>query len=125
MHAQRLHLLDEVAQLAAGIADGRQFDLHVFLALRRMVQVQHALALAGLQRLRQRAGFTGLVAGYIGAVRGFVAALADDGGAVAIDALVGGIGSADAVGAVADDVRLGQAVEVGQHFMRQRVGGDG
>ena len=44
--AQQRHLLDKKRLLALRIAQRRQLDVHVLLALRCVVQVQHALALA-------------------------------------------------------------------------------
>jgi hypothetical protein len=49
-HAQRLHLLDEEGCSPVGVAQRHQFDVDVGLALRRVVQVQHTLALAATPR---------------------------------------------------------------------------
>jgi hypothetical protein len=115
-HAQRLHLLDEPGLLARGVAQRHEFDVDVGLALRRVVQVQHALALARFARARQRAALAGLVAGHAEVVRDLVAGAPHHRGLRAELAPVGRVGRHDAVLPVEQDVRLGQAFQVGHQL---------
>ena len=71
--AKQCHLLDKKRLLALGIAQRRQFDVHVLLAVRRVVPVQHALALARSLGPPQRARLARLVAGLVKVVRHLVA----------------------------------------------------
>ncbi|MCY1536443.1 hypothetical protein D9M68_719020 [compost metagenome] len=115
-HPQRLHLLHIKRELTIRPGQGRELDVHVFLALRRVVQVQHTLALARGARLRQWAGLARLVAGHGEMVRDLVAATPDHAALRAVLAPVGRVGRQDAVARVEQDVRLGQAFEKGSEF---------
>ncbi len=64
-----LQQFHEVLELALCIQQGQQLHVHVLLAARRLVDVQHAFALAGGQRLLQRTLLAGLVAGHRIAMR--------------------------------------------------------
>jgi len=78
-HAQRLHLLHEVGLLASGVSQRHQFDVDVGLTLRRVVQVQHPLAVAALTRTRHGAAFASLVTGHAEVVRHLIAGSAHHG----------------------------------------------
>ena len=114
---QGFHLLDEEVQRARSVMQGNQLDAHIDLAMRRMVQVQHLLALARNASLCERAGLAGLVAGHGGVVGGLMAAPPDQGLAVAVLPAVGRIGRHDGVVPVAHDVWLGHAFEVGDQVV--------
>ncbi len=60
-HPQGFHFFHIKALLATGIEQRCEFNVDVFLAFGRVVQVQHAFALARFTRTRQRAGLTGLI----------------------------------------------------------------
>jgi hypothetical protein len=84
--------------------------------MRRVVQVQHTLALARFTRARQRAALARLVAGHAEVVRDLVAGAPDDRTLRAELAPVGRVGGQDPVLPVEQDVRLGQAFQVGHQF---------
>ena len=109
--AQQRHLFDKKSLFALGIAERRQLDVHVLLALWRVVQVQHALTLARLPGAGQRAGFTCLVTGLVKVVRHLVAGAAQHAAFGAELPLVGRIGCQDAVLRIEQDVRLGHALK--------------
>jgi hypothetical protein len=120
----RLHALDIAREGAGRIEERRELDVDVMLAARAVVQVQHALALARQARARQRAGLAGLVARLAVAVRDLVAGAADEFGVSAMQLAVGGVGGDDAVLRIAQDMRLGQAVEktgeIGWRWLHRR-----
>jgi len=123
--ADDAHGLDEIGDLPAIVADRRRLDIHMLVAARRVVQMQHALWLPGFQALLQRAGFTRLIAGHRKMMRYLVAAAPDDLPAAAELADIGGIGSDDPVLGIHHDSWLGQAIEEGKQFaekMRSHVG---
>ena len=111
-HAQRLHALDEPGGGARGVAHRHQLDADVGLALRRVVQVQHALALAAAAR-RASGQLAGLVgARRCGATPRSRCARAPRRARRELRA-VGRVRRDDAVARVEQDVRLGRALEVG------------
>ena len=120
-HAQGLHLLDEPGQFTVTIAQRHEFDVDVGLALRGVMQVQHALGLCGLSRARQGAALAGLVAGHAEVVGDLVAGAPHHRSLGAELPPVGRIRCRDAVVPVKQDVRLRQAFQVGDEFGQHAV----
>ncbi|MNV77420.1 hypothetical protein D3C71_1708350 [compost metagenome] len=102
--------------MAARVTQRHQLDLHIVFAARRVVQVQHTLALPAQHGAGQRAGLARLVAGHRRVVRHLVAGAPDHWRTLSELAPVGCVGGHDAVLAVEQDVGLGQGVEVGSEF---------
>jgi hypothetical protein len=115
-HLQGLHAFHEEGLFAVGIAQRRQLDIDVFLALGRVVQVQYSFALARFTRLYQGAGLACLVARHMEMVRHLVAGAPHDATLGAELAPIRRIGGQDAVLRVEQDVWLGQALQVGNQF---------
>jgi hypothetical protein len=120
--AESLYLLDEIGGFAMGGANGREFDIHISLARRRMVQVKHALALTGKQTLPQRAGLAGAIAGYVVTMGNRMAGLADDRMPAAIVAPVGLVRRKDAEIPITEDMRLWEGIEIGNQFSQRMHG---
>ena len=89
-----------------------------------VVQVQHPFPLTGLARPRQRAGFTRLITRHRKVVRHLITGAPHHAALGTELTAVGGIRRENAVLRIKQDVRLGQALQVGHHFwqgFRNRV----
>jgi hypothetical protein len=115
-HLERLHLFDEPCDLAGAVAHRRQFDIHVFLAARCLVQVDDALALFRFQTARQRTGLAGTVARHAVVVRYVVTGAADHAAPATVLCAVGLVGGDHPVVAVEQDVRFGCQFDEGHQF---------
>ena len=122
-HPQSLHFFDEKSLFPFGIQQRCQLDVDVLLALGRVVQVQHTLALAGSAGLRQRARLTGLVTRHVEVVRHLVAGAPDHALHRTELLPVSRIRRQDAVLQVKQNVRLAQAFKVGHQFGQWLHGG--
>jgi hypothetical protein len=116
------HLFDVEDLLALRVLQRYQLDVDVGLALRGVMQVQHALALARLPGLGHGTAFAAFVARPVEVVRHLVAGSPDHRGRARKPATVSRVGRQDAVALVEQDVGLGEAVEVGQQFGRWGAG---
>ncbi len=116
--AERLHLLDEISDVALLGANRRQLDVDIGLAVRRMMQMQDALAASGSQAAFERTGLAGLVARGVVAVRHRIAGLPLQHLPSAELAAIGLIRRQDAVFGVAQDVGFGKGIEIRDQLCR-------
>ena len=122
-HPQGLHLLNEKGLFATGVEQGNQLNVDVLLALGRVVQVQHPLALPRLARPGQRAGLTRLVTRHIEVVRHLIAGAPHHALHRAELLAIRRIGRQNSVLGVKQNMGFGQALQVGHEFRQWLHGG--
>ena len=108
---QRLHALDEIPNLPRSVAHWVQFDLHVLVAPRRVMDVQRLLGAPGNERRPARARLAGLVAGRRVVMRNLVAVATDHGAVRRISIAVRLVRGEDPVVEIRQDSRLAKALD--------------
>ncbi len=112
--ANDAHGFDEVDDLPLIIANRRRLDIDMFLAARRVMQVENALRRAGFKTLPERTGFASLVTRHIEMVRNLVTQAPGNRLAAGKLTQIGGIRGDNAVIRIHHNARLGQAVQEGK-----------